>query len=268
MNLINSKKDAITGLIESNLHQKLQYIPSKLPDMSIKNISQTLVVDSGMLTDAINAAYGGIITERVAKDVMQYYLQRKLPMAWWLGPSSEKNKDLENNMRVSGFAHNKLDIGMYCDLTNYDTHSYKIPDKLIIKECFDKKDFSDFGRAFASVFKPRCRQVEFFYEKVSTIPIQDRDKLRLFIGYVNNEPIATAGVFLSDVAGIYHMSTCPDMQRKGYGSAMVYSALKYARDRGYKDVVLQSSQDGLGIYKRFGFEEICEFNVWSNKEQL
>ena len=41
MNLINSKKDAITGLIESNLHQKLQYIPSKLPDMSIKNISQT-----------------------------------------------------------------------------------------------------------------------------------------------------------------------------------------------------------------------------------
>ena len=189
-------------------------------------------------------------------------------MAWWTGPFSALNKALERHIQVAGFKHNKLDIGMYYDLANNDIHSYKIPDKLIIKECFYEKDFLDFGKVFASAFDPRCDQIELFYKQVSTIPIQDREKLRLFIGYVDDEPVATAGVFLSDVAGIYHVSTCPDMLRKGYGSAMCYTVLKSALASGYKDIVLPASQDGLGIYKRLGFEEICELNVWSNKELL
>ena len=120
----------------------------------------------------------------------------------------------------------------------------------------------------ASIFEPRCEYVERFYSKVSAISIKDRIKLRLFVGYVDDEPVATAAVFFSDVAGIYDVSTRPDMQKKGYGSAIFYSALKFARESGCKDIVLQASKDGLGIYKRFGFQEVCEFNVWSNKELL
>ena len=268
MNKVDIKKDAITEHMESNMHLKLQYIPSKLSSMFINNIDQTLVVDSGMLTDTFNTAYGGIVTQKVANEVMQYYLQRKLPMAWWIGPFSAQNKDLEKNMQAAGFAKDELDIGMYCDLNKNDLKPYKIPDKLTIKECFNEKEFSDFGKVLASVFEPVCKYVEVFYEKVSTIPTQDRKNLRLLIGYVDDEPVATAVVFLSDVAGIYDVSTRPDMQRKGYGSAMFYKALKLAFDSGYKDIVLQASKDGLGIYKRFGFEEICEFNVWSNKDLL
>ncbi|MDG2348471.1 MAG: GNAT family N-acetyltransferase [Gammaproteobacteria bacterium] len=268
MNLINSKKDAIIELIESNLHQKLQYIPSKLSSMSIKNIGQTLVVDSGIPTDTVNKAYGGIVTQKVANDVMHYYLQKKLPMSWWTGPFSAQNKALERHMQVSGFTHKKLGIGMYCDLVNNDLHSYKIPDKLIIKECFYEKDFSDFGKVFASVFKPRCAQIELYYKQVSTIPIQDREKLRLFIGCVDDEPVVTAGVFLSDAAYLCYLSTRPDMHGKGYGSAMFYTVLKSSLASGYKDIVLIAYQESLGICKRFGFEEICEFNVWSNKELL
>ncbi|KAF8818619.1 GNAT family N-acetyltransferase [Rickettsia endosymbiont of Cardiosporidium cionae] len=108
-----------------------------------------------------------------------------------------------------------------------------------------------------------------FYKKISSIiPDQSRKNLRLFIGYVNDRPISTAGVFITDVAGIYDISTHPEMQNKGYGSAMFYTALKFALDNGLKEIVLQASEDGLGIYKRFGFEEICEFNVWSNKDKL
>lgn len=268
MNQVNSKKDVITDLMESNIYLKLQYIPSKLSTMSIKNIDQTLVVDSGMPTDTFNTACGGIVTQKVANDVMQYYLKKKLPVAWWTGPFSAQNKDLEKHMQAAGFVKDELDIGMYCDLNKNNLKPYKIPDKLNIKECFNETDFSDFGKVLASIFEPRCEHVEIFYEKVSMIPIQERENLKLFVGYVDDEPVATAGIFFSNVAGIYDVSTRPDMQRKGYGSAMFYTALKIALDSGYKDIVLQASQDGLGIYKRFGFEEICEFNVWSNKEQL
>ena len=171
-------------------------------------------------------------------------------------------------MQAAGFVNDELDIGMYCDFAKNGLQQYQIPDKLVIKECLNHKDFSDFGRVRASVFEPRCKHVENFYEKVSTIPSQDRENLKLFVGYIDDEPIASACVFFSDVAGIYDVSTRPDMQKKGYGSAIFYTVLRFALQNGYKDIVLQASQDGLGIYKRFGFEQICEFNVWSNKDQM
>ena len=39
-------------------------------------------------------------------------------------------------------------------------------------------------------------------------------------------------------------------------------------DSGFKKVVLQVSKGGIGIYIRFGFDEVCEFHVWSNKGKL
>ncbi|KAF8818620.1 hypothetical protein [Rickettsia endosymbiont of Cardiosporidium cionae] len=42
---------------------------------------------------------------------MQYYLQKKLPVAWWIGPFSAQNKDLESNMQEAGFVHDELNIG-------------------------------------------------------------------------------------------------------------------------------------------------------------
>ena len=107
-----------------------------------------------------------------------------------------------------------------------------------------------------------------FYKKVSSIPEQSRQHLRLFIGYIDDKPVSTACVFFTDVAGIFDVSTHPKMQKKGYGSAMFYTALKCALDSGFKKVVLQASEDGIGIYKRFGFEEVCQFHVWSNKDKL
>ncbi|KAF8818621.1 hypothetical protein [Rickettsia endosymbiont of Cardiosporidium cionae] len=58
MNCTEINKDTIIKNMELNMHQKLQYIPSKISTMSIKNIEQTLVVDSGMATDTFNTAYG------------------------------------------------------------------------------------------------------------------------------------------------------------------------------------------------------------------
>ena len=261
-------KDTIIQNMEQSMHQKLAYIPSKISTMYVNNIEQTLVVDSGMETDTFNIAYGGVVTKAVANSVMQYYLHKKLPMAWWIGPFSNAYEDLENNMLGAGFVHDELDIGMYCDLDQYNLEPYPIPEILTIKECSSDKHFTDFGNVLASIFEPTCEHVKNFYKKISSIPDQSRQNLRLFIGYVNDRPVSTAGVFITQMAGIYDISTHPEMQKKGYGSAMFYTALKFALDSGFKKIVLQASVDGLGIYKRFGFEEICEFNVWSNKERL
>lgn len=254
--------------MEYNMRQKLKYIPSKISTMRVNNIRQTLVVDSGMATDTFNTAYGGVVTQTVSNRVMQYYLQKKLPMAWWIGPFSARNEDLEKNMQDAGFVHDELNIGMFCDLEQHNLKPYPMPEILTIKECSNDNHFADFGNVLSSIFEPTCVHVQDFYKNFSTIYNKSMHNLKLFVGYINDKPVSTACVFMTNIAGIYDISTHPEIQKKGYGSAMFYNALKFALDSGFKKIVLQASEDGLNIYKRFGFKEICEFNVWSNKDKL
>lgn len=261
-------KENIIRDMEQNMMEKLRYIPSKISTMQVAHIEQTLVVDSGMKSDTFNTAYGGVVTKSVAQGVMHYYTQNKQPMAWWIGPSSSAYDDLEENMHEAGFIQDERDVGMFCDLNEYTLRPYPIPEMLTIIECSSDRHFRDFGYVLASIFEPPCEQVKKFYTKISAIPEQSRENLKLFIGYVRDRPVSTAAVFVTDVVGIYDVSTHPAMRKKGFGSAMFYRALKFAQDNGHQKIVLQASEDGLGIYKRFGFKALCEFNVWSNKSQL
>ncbi|MDR0773487.1 MAG: GNAT family N-acetyltransferase [Wolbachia pipientis] len=268
MSCIDLNKQEIIKNMENNIYKKLQYIPSKITTMSIGKIGQTLLVSSGMPSDTFNTAYGGVITSELADNVMKYYLNEKMPMAWWIGPSSAQNSNLEVSMKSAGFVHDELDVGMYCDLQDLSLDEYSLPAELFIKQCVNAKDFADFGDVLASIFDPVDEHVKMFYRKVSNLSKSERVNLKLFIGYVDDKPVSTGGLFLTEVAGIYDISTRPEMQKKGYGSAMFYTSLKFAKNKGVKYGVLQASQDGLNIYKRFGFEEICEFNVWNNKDRL
>ncbi|MFK7974197.1 MAG: GNAT family N-acetyltransferase [Rickettsiaceae bacterium] len=184
-------------------------------------------------------------------------------MAWWIGPSSDNNANLKADMQAASFCHDEFNIGMYCHLRHSRANEYNVPEELTIKRCNEPQDFADFGKVLASVFHPVDEYVKIFYSKVQNIPEAERNNLKLFVGYVHDKPVSTSGVFLTDVAGIYDVSTHPEMQNKGYGSAMFYKALKYAQDTDIQYGVLQASPKGTSIYQKFGFEQICTFNVWT-----
>tara|TARA_R110002072_G_scaffold271344_1_gene431322 strand:- start:4201 stop:5010 length:810 start_codon:yes stop_codon:yes gene_type:complete len=259
-------KTAVICSMENNMLHKLKYIPSKINSMDVTEIGSTLVVDSNLPSDTFNTAFGGLINNQVTLDVMQYYKNNKQPMAWWIGPSSQVDTT-NNHLETAGFIHDEFDVGMVCDITLVE-NQYKKADNLEIKKCVMAQDFKDFGEVLASIFDPVDEQVKIFYQKISLIPAHKRKGLVLFVGYEDNKPVATSGLFLTDVAGIYDISTKPKMQGKGYGSAMFYTALIEAKNQGFNVGVLQASPDGLNIYKRFGYKEICEFNVWSNQQSL
>lgn len=268
MDYVKLPQQDIVGSMEKNMYKKLQYIPSKISTMNVYKVDQTLVVDSGLSSDTFNVAYGGSINQELANKIMTSFLNTKTPVAWWTGPSSGDVQKIKLDMQAAGFIHDEVDVGMYCDVQRLCTNQYQLPKELTIKQCKDPKDFADFGDVLASIFNPIDEYVKIFYRQIQNIPKNDLDSLKLLVGYVNNKPVSTAGLFLTDVAGIYDVSTHPSMRNKGYGSAMFCTALKLAKDMGVRYSMLQASPDGLNIYKRFGYKPICEFNVWSNKGRL
>jgi ribosomal protein S18 acetylase RimI-like enzyme len=85
-----------------------------------------------------------------------------------------------------------------------------------------------------------------------------------YLGYLNGEPVtSTVVVITGDVAGLYSVATLPAHQHKGLGEATVRYAIEQIRaERGIEKFVLQSSREGLGLYVRLGFREVCRFTIY------
>lgn len=258
-----SEDEKAISEMENNLREKLKYVASKLNSMQVENIQGVSVVDSGLLSDTFNTAFGGQIKEETALEVFSYYKKNNLPMAWWIG-SSSASVFVDKCLEKAGFFHDEIDIGMVCDLTQVIDH-YELPEELTIVKCLTPKDFADFGDVLASIFDPPEIQVQVFYNKMATLNSDDIKDMILFVGYEGVHPVATSCLFVTDVGGIFDVATRPEKRNLGYGSAMFYRALIESKRRGLKKSILQSSSDGLNIYKRFGFKELCQFNVWSNQ---
>lgn len=83
--------------------------------------------------------------------------------------------------------------------------------------------------------------------------------VRHYLGYLDDKPVATSSLFLSaGVAGIQFVSTLREARGKGLGAALTLAPLLEARAMGYRVGVLQSSELGYPVYRRMGFQQVCE----------
>jgi ribosomal protein S18 acetylase RimI-like enzyme len=261
-----NEQDSNIKAMESNMLQKLKYVANHIDTMEVLTINSTQVVNCAMPSDTFNTAFGGDIDNETACKVMDYYKRKHYPMAWWVGPGSQ-NQDLEKILSSAGFVHDELDIGMVCDL-KHAVLDRKQVEGLRIQACDTSQDFVDFGKVLASIFDPVDEHVKEFYQLLGKLNPESRKNMLMFVGYIDDMPVATSAVFLTDVAGIFDISTHPDYRNKGYGTALFQVAIEQAKALAFEKAVLQASPDGLGIYKNIGFKEVCEFNVWSNQQAL
>lgn len=73
---------------------------------------------------------------------------------------------------------------------------------------------------------------------------------------LNGEPIGCAAAVVTDsVVGVEHVITSEAHRGKGVGTALTIAAVEEGTTRGAIAAVLTASPDGLGIYRRLGFEE-------------
>jgi ribosomal protein S18 acetylase RimI-like enzyme len=85
----------------------------------------------------------------------------------------------------------------------------------------------------------------------------DRDFVVL-LARDEGRPVGTSLVFFGgDAAGLYYVSTVPEVRRRGIGTAVTVAALAHARARGRRLAVLHATDMGRPIYHRLGFRERC-----------
>ena len=96
------------------------------------------------------------------------------------------------------------------------------------------------------------------------------EEYEAWLGYVNGQPVTLALiVFSEDAAGLYSVGTSASFRKQGFGEATVrWCIARAAQSRGSRNFVLQSSDVGLSLYRRLGFQKVTNFTVFKFKDKL
>ncbi len=233
------------------------------------------------------------LSERVAH-VIELFHKKELPFTWWVGPLDTPQGLSQELMRQglklkegAVAMYKALDGDLYraqeglvnlyearhCQIeakrserrfgkVAASTNSPNLTERgivplthrLDVKRVLNEDDFFDFD----SVHVGSSGSPEVFEKLFRPIPpvlYREGSPWEMYTGYKDGKPIVTGIlVFHAHVAGIYYFTTLSQERRKGYGTEMMHSLLKRAKDKGYFLSILHASQMGKRLYERFGFK--------------
>jgi hypothetical protein len=87
--------------------------------------------------------------------------------------------------------------------------------------------------------------------------------VRCYIGEAGGHPVTTGiGVSFGGAVGIFNIATPPEHRGRGYAAAVTARAARDGLDSGDRYAFLQSSSEGLPVYRRLGFRTLEEWHCW------
>jgi ribosomal protein S18 acetylase RimI-like enzyme len=84
------------------------------------------------------------------------------------------------------------------------------------------------------------------------------ENTRFFLGCLGDTPAAASMTLRdSEMATLEMVATLNEFRYRGLGTAVTLAALQDLQSFGVKTVTLRAEPDGINLYKRVGFQEIC-----------
>lgn len=220
---------------------------------------------SGMRWRVLNGAVLATLAEDAADkriaEVMAWFRSKDVPWRWIVGPLTTPT-DLGARLVAAGMRAASDHPGMVLRIDRMRDEPLELPE-LEVHEVLDDRDFS----AWADVQRETWglseeadhawRQAHIRLGFGADLP------LRNYLALSDGKPVGGAAVlFAQGVAGIYNVCVVPDARGRGIGREVTLAALRTARELGYELSTLGSSDLGLPVYLRIGYEEVCRIRVY------
>lgn len=206
------------------------------------------------------------LTNKDAKsiaDTKEIYKQLYLRFWWWIYPRGQSSKT-RTMLQDAGLRLIEKIPCMAADLTNSATEE-KIPEHITISQVKDKNDLLVWTDVSFHGFQMLERVREQYGAFVSSFGLGNQAPQRLFLAYFDGKPAATSLLFThKNTAGIYYVSTLPAYRNKGLGLLITLAAMQAAKESGFKNVILQASPFGVKVYRRMGFKEYCQAEIYKH----
>jgi ribosomal protein S18 acetylase RimI-like enzyme len=248
-----------------NLATHFSSIHRQLPEMTVIESDEFILVDSGLPCDTYNAICSAKLKSETAPEAIdraiRYFQEVERPFSWWVSPGDEP-ANLGDLLTEVGLHHAESELAMAADLNHLEGVPLS-PEGLVIKRVRTEQELQDFARIVAANWSPPDVNVLRFYELAAPVVLREDAPLWYYVGYVDDVAVASAELTVGGgVVGLYNIGTLMDYRRRGYGGAITLHPLLEARAQGYKTAILQASDEGAKVYRRLGFKsfgQIREF---------
>jgi hypothetical protein len=133
------------------------------------------------------------------------------------------------------------------------------PDGLEVRRVETGAELADFERTLVEAYPipdlMPWRSGTFMGEALLNDP-----RWHIFVGYAQDEAMATAAAYVSDHAVDVTLVTCRTGARgRGFGRAVTQAAVEADST---KPAILLASDDGQPVYRSMGFRTMCRFTLW------
>lgn len=218
--------------------------------MSASLSDDLVIADSGLDCDTFNIVCRARVAD-VASAVRRVRAQfGDRAFSWWAGPG-DLPPSLGDGLVAEGLERAESELAMRADLQHID-----IPARACrVQRVRTAAELAAFAHITAANWTPPDPNVIAFYARAAHAILDPRCPLRFYLGYVDDEPVATCEITISgDIAGVYNVATLVAHRGRGIGSTMVALPLVDARNEGATCAFLQAASGAESIYRRIGFE--------------
>lgn len=227
---------------------KASAVNSPLPGASFTKVGGSYVYVSGIDYPVSN---GVIASEKEPskEHVMMaigYFNSLKLPFMWWT------HADLSQY----GFTFGGILNGVALDLKNDFPEAPASIATIKKVDASDSKVFSDLS---AGVFGLNPNAREAFHLSMNESMLHG-DMVH-FIAYIDDKPVGAVTLSIGTTGGIWNLATLPEYRNKGVGSALVFAALKEAKERNLPTAMAILMPKGMAwnLLSKLGFKSYHQF---------
>ena len=195
------------------------------------------------------------------EELRKHFASHQLPLMWSVGPFSSPSA-LGSHLKSHGFRRVEELPGMALGLKAL-SEDIAFPSDLAIERVSNAEVLREFVEVMRVGFEMPEFTVDGLFEVFSALGLTEESPWRNYAGRLDGEVVTTASLALvAGVAGIYNVATLPKVRRRGFGAAMTLAALREASQLGYRIGILQSSAEGLGVYRRLSFKQYTSYSVY------
>lgn len=211
-------------------------------------------IDSGTFNGVLQTRKQPEELPATIERILAHFQRRNLPFHWHIGSSSHP-ADFGSLLESHGIGHDEDLPGMAVDLLTLN-EDIPVVTNLVIHPVTTDELLHQWTDTWGC--RAPTEEIQRWFTVYSGIPFGPERSLRLYLGTIDEKPIATTALLLAaGVASINWVVTIPQVRRQGIGAAMTLMAAREARSAGYRIGVLVASPMGINIYRRLGFKECC-----------
>ena len=256
----------ILKAFETNLWDRTSFLAKTRKDADIQDSQDLLVVDSGLPCRAFNTIGRSALHPRFGLDRIEAAIKRfrskASPFTWILGPLSGHGK-MEPTLK---------DLGLNCPEEEWimamplDTGNVpgNLPSGFDIKRVATKEQVEQFADVLATSTTPVDENIKTFFADTKEAVIAPASPLRLYVGYVGDQPTAILEAFNAHgIINFYATAAVASARGKGYAGALLINALREAKKAGLRIASLQTPEAGRALYERIGFKPVGRIATYS-----